>query len=78
MTLAELNYRCLKAHLLLAVGTIIGEIIAHIYGIKYTLLFGLLTGLLFSLHVYRQCIIRLLYPFPIPRDRTRYRLPASS
>jgi hypothetical protein len=60
MTLAELNYRCLKAHLLLAVGTIIGEIIAHIYGIKYTLLFGLLTGLLFSLHVYRQCIIVLI------------------
>lgn len=44
MTLAELNYRCLKAHLLLAVGTIIGEIIAHIYGIKYTLLFGSLVS----------------------------------
>ena len=63
MTLEELNYKFLKAHILMGIGTIIGVIIAGVHNLSHPLCAGLLTGLLFSNHIYRKCITVLMEEF---------------
>lgn len=60
MTLAELNSKFIKAHLLMAAGVMAGSFIARRYGIGHPIIFCGLTGLLFSLYVYRRCVCVLI------------------
>ncbi len=60
MTLAELNLKFFKAHMLMGIGSAIGAAIAEKHGIGHPLIIGLLTGLLFSIHLYHKCIMVLI------------------
>ena len=56
MTLPELSYNFLKAHILMGTGFITGELVANSRGISCSWLFGLLMGLFFSLRLYSKCL----------------------
>lgn len=60
MALTELNF---KAHTLMGAGTVIGTVVAETLNIRYPLTMGLLTGLLFSIHIYRKCILVLIVEY---------------
>lgn len=73
MTLAELNYKFLKAHIRMMAGTVIGNVIAHTQGLSYPLMFGFLIGLLFSIHIYRQCIVVLIAEYKrLKREKNKH------
>lgn len=63
MTLEELSYKFFKAHILMGIGTAIGAAIADTFGYSYPLSVGLLTGLLFSIHLYRKCVMVLIIEY---------------
>lgn len=63
MTLEELSYKFFKAHMLMGIGTAIGAGAAESYHLSYPLAVGLLTGLLFSIHLYRKCVMVLIIEY---------------
>lgn len=71
MTLEELSYKFFKAHILMGMGTAIGAVTAETFGLSYPLTIGLLTGLLFSIHVYRKCIMVLIIEYKRLRTRSK-------
>lgn len=60
MTLGELNSKFVKAHALMGIGAGIGVASAEMQGLRHPLIIGILIGLLFSIHIYRKCIIVLI------------------
>lgn len=71
MTLTELSYIFFKAHILMGIGYAIGATIAYRHGINLPWLIGLLTGLLFSIHIYRKCIIVLINEYKRLKTKNR-------
>lgn len=73
MTLAELNHKFFKAQILMMAGTVIGSVIAYTQGLSHLLTFGFFIGLLFSIHIYRQCIVVLIAEYKrLKREKNRH------
>lgn len=71
MTLAELNYKFFKAHILMGMGYITGELIANSRGMSCPWLFGLLMGLLFSISLYNKCLTVLFNEYKRLKDKNK-------
>lgn len=73
MTLAELNRKFFKAHILMMVGTLIGSVFANTQGLSHHLTFGFFVGLLFSVHLYRQCVVALIAEYKrLKREKNKH------